>query len=284
MAAAAQSGQVELIVVRGLGAGVDQLIVHIVFDCVGLLAGEADIGGQLQCAVASGKGGLVQRFPAGGGAVHLIQIGAVVADGVLIGGGHGGIAVEHILKSAVGVGVEVEHSLYLGIDHVDIGIEPVKLLHGEGGQVGAGAVAIGKAALADHNGLVVGHGQVDDGLDGDHGVMVIDAKAVVGVIAVAGIVKAVRGGAAVTGIVGVVIGGHTDPIHILVSGIEIGNGPVPVADIVRGENHLDVAVPAGGVGHLAEGLDIGSGVTVGPVVHLGAHPEQDSGIQAAQSP
>ena len=283
MLAGPQGGGVQVIVEGGLIQGGHEGPVHIVLHRDVLGAGVAHIGGQAQGARV-GQLGLAQLLPAGGRGLSLVQIGPVVGDGLVIGGPDGAVVVEGVVVLLAGhVHVEIEHGLHLGVDHVHIGVEAGDLIHGVGGLV-PGEAPVGKAALADHHGLAMGPGQLHHGLDDDEGVIVVHAGAIEGVAAGGPAVGVAHGSAVEVGVVGVLIGGHPDPVHILVAGVELLDGDVPVADVVGGEHHLDVGVGRGGVGHLLEGLDKGVGVALHPVVHLGAHPEQDGGVQLAYGP
>ena len=162
--------------------------------------------------------------------------------------------------------VEIEHSLGLGEDHVGIGIELVQLVGGIGGLVAAAGAGVGEAALADHQGLVVLLGQAGDGPHQGQGVRGVQAPAIVGVVAIGRRVKGIGG--SLSGVGAVLIVGHADPVHILVAGIELGNGVVPVTDRRGGEHRLDVGILMGLGGDLLECLNIRGAVDGGPVVHL----------------
>ena len=257
-----------------------QIAVHIVLHSGGVIAGQAGEGGQAQGLLAPAQGGLVQGLPAGHGVVPVEQIGTVGLDGGVIGGaqrGGGGQGV--VIVALLARHVEVEHGLDLGVNHVDIGVEVVQLFGGVGGHIHAGAVVdVGEAALTDHNGLVVGAGQLHDGLDGGDGVVVIDAHAVEGVLkgaSIAHLIGRVPAGEVLK--VGGVIGGHAHPVHVLIAGVVLVDGIFQVGDVVGRKYHLDVAVGPGGGGHLLECLLEDLGVAVVPVVHLGAYAQQHGG-------
>ena len=120
-------------------------------------------------------------------------------------------------------------------------------------------------------------GQAGNGPHQGQGVGGVQAPAIVGIVAIGRRIKGIGG--SLSGVGAVLIVGYADPVHILVAGVELRNGVVPVADGGGGEHGFDVGILVGLGGDLLEGLDERAAVDVGPVVHLPADAQQNCRIQ-----